>query len=297
MRQELDRAVRRLRVLPSLVEPGPRALAVRRARKVTKRVRAVLPLLARRSARRGGDPSRAESGFLRLVEEDLRSANRLLSTTRDRDVRSATLLELADRVRLEIVEEERAALEQIIELARADPSEFESERRTADEAARLLLHARDLLVSAELPAIGWNSLRRRLRRGWNRIGQRVRSDLRSGCDERLHAGRKRCGRLEARLRLVEPCDPRRMSRRRSLIAQVHRLIGRDRDLALLAGWLENRENTGGVHAPKSLKDAIMAERGRIRRRLRRRIRRMPALRRRHWSRVGRPNPNPESHQP
>jgi hypothetical protein len=283
MLAQLEGAVAAAASLPNLDDPIERASAVRIARKATKRLRAMLPLLE--------DATSKES--IDHWSEGLRRCGRLFSAIRDRDVRGETIASIARDVRSTLEDEDdREALDSILDLACGRGSRPRSEDAVAREAASVLASLRRDLELASLAPIGWSSLRRRVRADWRRLRKRLRRDLASGCDERLHACRKSCGRLEARLLLVESLDPRRIRSRRRRLSAIYDDLGADRDLFLSAAWLCRNDlaHAGGGATDRcieTLLEAIARSRRRFRRRLSKRIERIQKSRPGAWRAIRR----------
>lgn len=293
MLAQLDGAIAASAKLPHLDDPIERVAAVRIARKATKRLRAILPLLE--------DPD--GEAALAARREALRRCGRLFSAIRDRDVRGETIASIARTVRPRLAdEEERDALEAIVDFAGGRGGAPRSDDAIAREAAAALVELRHGLGSAVLADVPWSALRRRTRRDWRGLRRRLRRDLGSGCDERLHGARKSCGRLETRLLLVEALDPRRLRMRRRRLSAIYDDLGADRDLALAASWLCRTDlaaiaGAAGDRAVEALLDSISRERRRIRRRLARGIARLPRSRRGAWRAIRRDPMAPKEPMP
>ena len=283
MIRQLDGAIEASSRLPRLDDPIERAAAVRIARKATKRLRAILPLLS----------NAADESLLASWRDGLRRCGRLFSATRDRDVRGQTIASIARTVRSSLSDEEdREALAAIVDLAAGRNGPPRSEDAIAREAASIIVSLRDAIERSACARVGWSSLRRRVRGDWKRMRRRLRRDLGSGCDERLHAARKSCGHLEARLLLVEALDPRGLRTRRRRLSAIYDDLGADRDLALAAAWLCRTDlaAAAGPAADRSIEallDSISRERRRIRRRLARGIGLLPRSRRGAWRSIRR----------
>lgn len=283
MLAQLDGAIAASTSLPKLDDPIERAAAVRVARKATKRLRAILPLLERA----------VEDALLESWRDGLRRCGRLFSATRDRDVRSETIASCARDVRSDLADEDdRDALAAIVDLAGGRGGPPRSEDAIAREASSILVSIRESIEASAFAEVGWSSLRRGVRSDWRRVRRRLRRDLESRSDERLHACRKSCGRLETRLLLVEHLDPKRLRARRRRLSAIYDDLGADRDLALAASWL-CRTDLVAVAGPaadrcvEDLLDSISRERRRIHRRLAKRIERMPRSRRGAWRAIRR----------
>lgn len=293
MLAQLDVAVAAAAGLPNLDDPIERASAVRIARKATKRLRAMLPLLE-------GSASDASLGHWR---DGLRRCGRLFSATRDRDVRGETIASIAREIRSSLEDEDdREMLESIIDLAGGRGSPPRSEDALSREAASILASLRSDLEVTPLAPIRWSSMRRRIGGEWRRLRRRLRRDLASGCDERLHACRKSCGRLEAMLLLVESLDPRRIRARRRRLSAIYDDLGADRDLFLAATWLcrSDLAHVGGGAADRcveTLLDSIARSRRRLRSRLSTRIDRIPKSRPGAWRAIRRDPSAPKEPQP
>jgi hypothetical protein len=244
--------------IPLSNESSDRAMRVRRCRKAIKRARAVLRLLRRH----------ADRGAVDRIDADLREAGRRLSSQRDRDVRLQTIARLLGR----------NASEDAASSARVErPDAFEETDRAAEVVQARMRDLEDRVGELPISTIPWSWLRRRVATRWRRIRRRLRREVARGGDERLHAVRKACGRLEAQLMLFEGIGDRRVRRRRKRISRVYETIGEDRDLALALSTL------GVGEADDELRAAIERRRGELSEELERRIARLRRHPRRSWS--------------
>jgi len=244
--------------IPLSNEPSDRAMRVRRCRKAIKRARAVLQLLRRH----------ADRGTVDRIDADLRDAGRRLSSQRDRDVRLQTIARLLGRDA-----SEGAASSAMVER----PGAVEETDRAAEVVQARMRDLEDRVGELPIATIPWSWLRRRIATRWRRIRRRLRREVARGGDERLHAVRKACGRLEAQLMLFEGIGDRRVRRRRKRISRVYETIGEDRDLALALSTL------GVGEADDELRVAIERRRGELSEELERRIARLRRHPRRSWS--------------
>ncbi len=291
MLAQLEGAVAASNSLPKLDDPIERASAVRIARKATKRLRAMVPLL---------EGAATEDSLARWTES-LRRCGQLFSAIRDRDVRGETIASIAREIRSSLEDEDdRESLESITDLAGGRGSPPRSEDAVAREAASIMAAIRSDLETITLATIGWSSLRRRIHGDWRRLRRRLRRDLAAGCDERLHACRKSCGRLEAKLLLVESLDPRRIRSRRRRLSAIYDDLGGDRDLLLAAEWLCRSDLAlvlGGAsdRCIETLLEAIDRNRRKLRVRLSKRIERIPRSRPGAWRAIRRDHTAPTEH--
>ncbi len=242
--------------IPMSGEAATRAAELRRCRKAIKRTRAILRLV------RG----RADAATIASIDDDLRDAGRRLSTQRDRDVRLQTIARLLGP---------EMAATGTTEASRDRPDAIAETDRSADLVQARMRQLEDRVADLAIEEISWSRLRRRISRRWIRTRRRLRKEASRGGDERLHAVRKACGRLETQLMLFEGIGDRRVRRRRKRISRVYETIGEDRDLALaLAASGEGDD---------PLRDAIDRRRAELSLVLHRHIGGLRRLRRKAWS--------------
>jgi hypothetical protein len=268
-------------------DPHRRRDLVRLARKTVKRLRAAAGLFE------------VAADAFPVDSSPLREASRLLSVPRDRHVRGITLARVAASIRRELPPQLADHLTRAMEAAAAAPAPAgpaaggppaspdplaDAEAIAAADASRRIAEWRHLLGSWPFTSLRWRRIRRQAHSRWRRLRRRLRRDLRSGDDERLHACRKSCGRLETMLLMLEGSGSPAIARRRRLIERIYEDLGDDRDLHLLAEWL--RESSRGSvpsELAERLLEAILVRRQRLHRRLARRIGALPRLGRGKWS--------------
>lgn len=251
--------------VPLSHENRTRVARVRRCRKSIKRARAILRLL------RG----RVDAGTATGIDTDLRDAARRLSDQRDRDVFTRVLASL-----LRETKDPHRAEAEMVTVPKARPVGNDETDRAAELVEARMRGLLDRCDALPIDPISWPRLRRHLAARWRRVRGRLRRGLERGGDERLHAVRKDCGRLEAQLMLVEGIGGAAIRRRRRRVGRVYRTIGEDRDLALAAVKLDDDRS--------ALRSAIDRRRNRLIDELGRRIGRIRRYSRRDWSSVAPP---------
>lgn len=232
-----DEAVERL----ARIDDESLATAIHGARKDLKKLRAVLRLLRRELGR---DAFRAEN---RLYRE----AGRLLSRSRDAEVKLATLRALRDRAGDELPAQTTLFWERVLERER---EEISGAGARLDEATRLIGQGRDRIAGWELRIDGWELLKPGLT-GSYRDGRRAMGRaLAEPSAENVHRWRKRAKDHWYELRILREAWPLLLD---ATIAQAHELtelLGEHHDLALLGDDLRAR---GGLGEREPIEAAIV----------------------------------------
>ncbi len=213
---------------------GELAPAIHGARKDLKKLRAVVRLV------------RTELGEELFREENrrYRDAGRLLSRSRDAEVKLQTLAALRQRFGEDLLGDVtaswRGALErerdQIADTARGDTSARIAEALEAIEAAR------DPIRGWPLEADGWKLIGPGLTKSYRQGRQamkRVRSDPSA---ENVHRWRKRAKDLWYQLRIVQEARPALLEETAGQVHELADLIGDHHDLAVLAEDLASRRD-------------------------------------------------------
>lgn len=207
------------------------AEAIHGARKDLKKLRAVLRLSR---AALGRDLFRAEN-------RRFRDAARLLSASRDAEVRLATLAALRERCGGELPGAAAAVWAE--EMARerdegaAGGAAPEQARR---EAIAAIAAGRDEIATWPLDGASWKLLRNGLRRSYRDGRHGWRQAAAGPSPEATHEWRKRAKDLWYQLRIVAPAWPAVLDPTAEQLHQVAEQLGDHHDLALLADDLEQR---------------------------------------------------------
>ena len=221
-RGRVDSAVQRLRN-----EDLDQVEAVHDARKDVKKLRAVLRLVR---------PTIGEEVYQRENARH-RDAARLLSGTRDAQVRSETLRALANRFSQDPPPGGWGSLGEALE-----PDAIAGLDELRREAADQIEKGREALTMLGLPGTDSEVLGAGLRRTDARGRRRLREAAADPSAERLHELRKRAKDLWYHLRLVGPaCEPALDP----LISRADRLsdlLGDDHDLAVMSEWLDDGDD-------------------------------------------------------
>jgi CHAD domain-containing protein len=221
-RGRLDSAVQRL-----LNADLDEVEAVHDARKDLKKLRAVLRLVR---------PTIGEEVYERENARH-RDAARVLSGTRDAQVRVETIDALANRFPTDPPPGGWAGVRDAL----AAPGEIAGLDKLRRDAAAQVEEGREALSMLGLPKPDSELLGSGLRRTYSRGRRRLREAAAEPTDERLHELRKRSKDLWYHLRLVRPaCEPALDP----LTARADRLcdlLGDDHDLAVMSDWLDERD--------------------------------------------------------
>ncbi len=228
-----------------LGEPGEdQANSIHGARKDLKKLRAVLRLV------------RAEVGddVYRPQNERFRDAGRLLSDTRDAEVKVETLDDLEERFGEEFPSDSaivwRAALERERYAGDADPEGEVAERMA--EAARAIEGGREELARLPLEKDSWKAVAPSVLRAYGR-GREALAEVRKHADpDSVHDWRKRTKDLWYHLRLLHDLWPGLLGATVEEAHDLADLLGDHHDLAVLAADLGERP----VADPKPLEELI-----------------------------------------
>jgi len=216
------------------------ATAIHGARKDLKKLRALLRLLRRELGR---DTFRAENRVYR-------EAGRLLSRSRDAEVKLATLRTLRDRAGDELPTATMLLWERVLERER---EEIAGGGTKLDEATRLIGQGRDRIAGWELRVDGWKLLQPGLTETYREGRRAMRRALAEPSVENVHRWRKRAKDHWYELRILREAWPPLLG---ATIAQAHELtelLGEHHDLALLGEDLRAR---GGIGEREPIEAAI-----------------------------------------
>lgn len=220
------------------------AAAVHGARKDIKKVRAVLRLSRRQL---GKDLFAAEN-------QRYRDTGRLLSGSRDAEVKLQTLSALEERFGKELPSASAGGWKRLLEEDRdavAGAEDGEARARIGDVLAAISTAA-DRIDEWPLEGDSWSLLGPGLRRSYGR-GRAAMAEVRAEPDpELVHQWRKRCKDLWYQTRLIERAWPSLLG---ETVEQLHELadqLGDHHDLSLLAEDLERRSEVGSRAALAAL---------------------------------------------
>jgi CHAD domain-containing protein len=212
---------------------GDLASSIHGARKNLKKLRAVSRLV------------REELGAKRFKAEDrrYRDAARLLSRSRDAEVKLETLVALRARFGgdfpREGAESWKAALQrERAEIAGAERGET---ARRIERAAQAIEQGREGILAWPLRTDSWQLVEAGLLQSYRRGRQAMESTLASPDAERVHAWRKRTKDLWYQLRIVQGAWPSLLGETADQVGELADLLGEHHDLAMLAGDLADRE--------------------------------------------------------
>ncbi len=236
------------RAVERLDEPGEdQGKAIHGARKDLKKLRSVLRLV------------RAEIGEKRYgkLNRRFRDAGRLLSESRDAEVKVETLADLEERFGDEFPADSaivwRSALERERYAGAADPEGEVAERR--EEAARLIEGGREELARLPLEKDSWSAVAPGLLRAYDGGRKSLRAVRRHADPDSVHEWRKRTKDLWYHLRLLHDLWPGLLGATVDEAHDLADLLGDHHDLAVLAEDLGERP----VADPKPL-EALIARR-------------------------------------
>ncbi|HEX2129285.1 MAG TPA: CHAD domain-containing protein [Solirubrobacterales bacterium] len=219
-RGRLDSAVERLRT-----DDLDEVEAVHDARKDLKKLRAVLRLVR----------PVADEDLLRRENERYRDAARLLSGTRDAQVRAETIAALAARFPNDPPPHGWSGVREALALN----DEIAGLGELRERAAAQIEGGREALTTLGLPGSDAELLGRGLQRTYSRGRRRLRAAAAEPTDERLHDLRKRAKDLWYHLRLLAPACQPALDPLTARADRLGELLGDDHDLAVLSAWLED----------------------------------------------------------
>lgn len=223
-----EKAAERLREAARLEDPSG---CIHGARKDLKKLRAVLRLLRREL---GDDLFRAEN-------ERYREAGRLLSPSRDAEVKLETL----DGLRAHPVGRlDAAASDEWLDALRRERDgaiEAVREGSARDEALALIERGRDRIATWPLRPDSWKLVGPGIGRAYRRGRKAMRKAAEEPSDERLHEWRKRAKDLWYHLRILRDARPERLAPMLDRADELADLLGHHHDLALLRADLLRRE--------------------------------------------------------
>ena len=222
-----EEAIKRL----AAVDDESLATAIHGARKDLKKLRAVLRLLRRELG----------PGTFRAENRVYREAGRLLSRSRDAEVKLATLRTLRDRAGDELPAQTALFWERVLERER---EEISGAGAKLDEATRLIGQGRDRIAGWELRVDGWELLKPGLTGSYRDGRQAMIRALAEPSVENVHRWRKRAKDHWYELRILREAWPLLLE---ATIAQAHELtelLGEHHDLALLGDDLRARGGLG-----------------------------------------------------
>lgn len=240
-RGRAEKAVGRLRD-----DDDDRAQAIHGARKDLKKIRAVLRLV------------REDLGAKRFRRENrrYRNAGRLLSASRDAEVKLLTLSALQERFGDEFPAGQSLAWSEALEADR-DAVAGAGEAADVERALKKIEKAGARVRGWPLEADSWRLIGPGLTRSYGDGRKALKATLVKGSAEHVHELRKRAKDLWYHLRLLEQAWPGLLG---ETVEQVHRLtelLGDHHDLAVLAEDLERR---AGIVAERDAFAALIAGR-------------------------------------
>jgi CHAD domain-containing protein len=208
------------------------AKAIHAARKDMKKLRAVLRLSRDEL---GGKVFRAES-------DRFRDAGRLLSSSRDAEVKLETVLALGRRFGSELPAHADGPWVLALKRERDEVAGREALSTPAvDQAMELIELGRDAIAGWPLRTDSWDAIGPGLSRTYRRGRRGLEDSIAHPGVESTHEWRKRVKDLTYQLRLVARAWPQLLDQ---MAAESHRLtdlLGEHHDLALLAADLEDRD--------------------------------------------------------
>jgi CHAD domain-containing protein len=242
-RVALGRAVKALERLAGAGDDGL-AEAIHGARKDLKKLRAVLRL------------TREELGkkLYKAENRRYRDAGRLLSESRDAEVKLETLAALRRRFEGDFPRQEAASWEGALELERdevANAAQGETAKRI-DRALEAIEEGRDRIRTWPLETSSWKLVEPGLSRSYRQGRQAMKRTLAKPKARNVHEWRKRTKDLWYQLRIVQAAWPQLLGETADQVHELADLLGDHHDLAVLAEDLDRREDIGAREALEPL---------------------------------------------
>ncbi len=239
----LGRADKALDVLAAAGEDLPSA--IHSARKDLKKLRAVARLI------------RGELGERRFKAENrrYRDAGRLLSKSRDAEVKLETLAALRGRFGDDFPNWDAESWEGALERERdrvGDAAHGEMATRI-DEAAKAIEKGRGRILAWPLEDDSWQLIASGLSRSYRRGRRAMKGVQANPRAENVHEWRKRAKDLLYQLRIVRNAWPGVLTESADQVHELADMLGDHHDLTVLAEDLEDRE---GIDAREALRDLI-----------------------------------------
>ena len=228
-----------------VADEGELSATIHGVRKDLKKLRAVARLV------------RDELGEKRFKAENrrYRDAGRLLSESRDAEVKLETLAGLRTRFGDDFPGRDRESWERALERERdqvGDAARGETAAQIAG-AKKMIEKGREHILAWPLEADSWPLVGAGLSQGYRR-GRRAMKDVEAKPKaENVHEWRKRAKDLWYQLRIVRNAWPGLLQESADQVHELTDLLGDHHDLAVLAGDLENRD---GIDALEVLRDLI-----------------------------------------
>jgi CHAD domain-containing protein len=224
---------------------GELATTIHSARKDLKKLRALARLV------------REELGEERFRAENrrYREAGRLLSESRDAEVKLETLAGLRKRFGDDLPGDDGEGWERTLERERdqvGDAAGGETAARI-EEAEKAIEKGRERILAWPLEADSWQLVGAGLSQSYRR-GRRAMKDVQAGPEaENVHEWRKRAKDLWYQLRIVRNAWPGLLQESADQLHELTELLGDHHDLAVLA---EDRADREGVDAREGMGDLI-----------------------------------------
>lgn len=214
-----------------------RGVAVRRARKSLKRIRAILDLV------RG----MLDEETHRRLRTEARDLGRALSPLRDRDVVQALLVRLEKDAS---TGRRREAIRLASAVLAADQPgmavrDHRAEEAVVAEVGRAAAALLELVETADFSAVGRGRVLRRVERSWRRARARFHDGFIDGDTAWLHETRKRVIRLQLSIQPLGSLRPGPLGKTFRRLKRVADALGDDHDLAVLADLVEMHAATFG----------------------------------------------------
>lgn len=238
-RVALGRADRALEQLDA-AEGGDFAASVHEARKDMKKLRAVLRLTRKRL---GEDLYRREN-------RRYRDAARLLSASRDAEVKPATLDALAERFGAEFPDEGVRGWREVLELERTVTVRVARGDGIVAESRAEVAAGRELIPTLSLKGSSWRLVGPGLGRSYRRGRRAMRRLLDEPTGELVHEWRKRAKDLQYQLRILRDVWPTVLGDTADEAHRLTDLLGDHHDLTVLAEDAARRQGLLGRAEPR-----------------------------------------------